>query len=101
VGKTDLKSLIEIIRGARFMVSNDSGPMHIAAALGVPVFAIFGPTDPKRTGPYGEGHTIIREDISCAPCFKKKCDDIKCMKDLSVKKVYEIIKRKLVFPISS
>jgi heptosyltransferase-1 len=101
VGETDLKGLIEIIRGARFMVSNDSGPMHIAAGLGIPVFAIFGPTDPIRTGPYGKGHTVIRKDISCAPCFKKKCDDMKCMKGLSVEKVYEVIKRKLVFTLSS
>jgi len=94
-GKTDLKELIEVIRNARFMVSNDSGPMHIAAALGIPVFAIFGPTDPLRTGPYGEGHTIIREDIPCAPCFKRTCNDIKCMNSLSAEKVYEIIKQRL------
>ena len=93
-GKTDLKGLIEVMRGARFVVSNDSGPMHIAAALGIPVFAIFGPTDPLRTGPYGKGHTIIREDISCAPCFKRTCDDLKCMESLSVEKVYEIVKAK-------
>jgi heptosyltransferase I len=95
VGKTDLKSLIEVIRGARFIVSNDSGPMHIAAALGIPVFAIFGPTDPVRTGPYGRGHTVIREEVSCSPCFKKNCDDMKCMKGLSVEKVYEVIKEKI------
>jgi heptosyltransferase-1 len=93
--KTDLKELIEVIRNARFMVSNDSGPMHIAAALGIPVFAIFGPTDPLRTGPYGEGHTVIREDIPCVPCFKKTCNDIRCMNNLSAEKVYEIIKRRL------
>ena len=91
-GKTNLKELIEVIRGARFFVSNDSGPMHIAAALSIPVFAIFGPTDPLRTGPYGKGHTIIKEDVSCAPCFKKTCNDLRCIKSLSVKKVYEIIK---------
>jgi len=94
-GKTDMKGLIEVMRGARFVVSNDSGPMHIAAALGIPVFAIFGPTDPVRTGPYGKGHTVIKEDIPCAPCFKKTCDDIKCMNNLSVEKVYEVIKKKL------
>jgi lipopolysaccharide heptosyltransferase I len=94
-GKTDIKGLIEVIRGACFMISNDSGPMHIAAALGIPVFAIFGPTDPNRTGPYGKGHTIIRSDISCSPCFKKKCDDMGCMKDLSVEKVFGIIKKGL------
>lgn len=93
-GKTDLKELIEVIRGARFFVSNDSGPMHIAAALGIPVFAIFGPTDPLRTGPYGQKHTVIREDIRCAPCFRKTCNDPRCMRSLSVKKVYEIIKEK-------
>jgi len=95
-GKTDLKGLIEVMRGARFVISNDSGPMHIAAALGIPVFALFGAADPVRTGPYGKGHTVIKEDISCAPCFKKKCDDIKCMNRLSVEKVYEVIKKKLV-----
>ncbi|MEW6067494.1 MAG: lipopolysaccharide heptosyltransferase I [Nitrospirota bacterium] len=94
-GKTNLKELIEIMRGARFVVSNDSGPMHIAAAIGIPVFAIFGPTDPQRTGPYGNNHTIIREDISCAPCLKKRCDNMKCMKNLSVEKVFTLIKNKL------
>jgi ADP-heptose:LPS heptosyltransferase len=94
-GKTNLKELVEIMRKARFVVSNDSGPMHIAAALGVPVFAVFGPTDPLRTGPYGKGHTIIRADVSCAPCFRKKCDDMKCMKSLSVEKVYSEIKSRL------
>lgn len=95
-GKTDLKELIEVMRGAQFVVSNDSGPMHIAAALGIPVFAIFGPTDPIKTGPYGEGHTVIREDISCAPCLKRTCDDLKCMKNLPVENVYEVIKTKIL-----
>lgn len=94
-GKTDLKELIEVIRGARFVASNDSGPMHIAAALGIPVFAIFGPTDPLRTGPYGKRHTIIKEDISCAPCFRKTCDNMKCLKSLTVERVYEVIKTRL------
>jgi heptosyltransferase-1 len=96
-GKTDLKELIEVMKGARFVVSNDSGPMHIAAALGIPVFAIFGPTDPSRTGPYGKGHTIIKEKITCAPCFKKTCTNVKCMNSLSVNKVYKIIRK--TFPL--
>jgi heptosyltransferase-1 len=96
-GKTDLKGLIEVMRGAKFVVSNDSGPMHIAAALGIPVFTIFGPTDPSRTGPYGKGHTVIREDISCSPCFKRTCNDIKCMNSLSAGKVYEMIKSRQLF----
>jgi len=96
-GKTDLKELVKVIRHARFVVSNDSGPMHIAAALNIPVFAIFGPTDQTRTGPYGKGHTIIREDVTCAPCFKKTCNDMKCMNDLSVEKVYHLVSREIVF----
>ena len=90
-GKTNLQELIEIVRGAKFMISNDSGPMHIAAALGVPVYAIFGPTDPLRTGPYGKEHTIIRGDVSCAPCLKRKCNDMKCMKNISAEQVRGII----------
>jgi lipopolysaccharide heptosyltransferase I len=92
-GKTNLRELIEIIRGARVFVSNDSGPMHIAAALGVTVFAIFGPTDPVRTGPYGKGHIVIKEDISCAPCFRRCCHDLKCMENLSAEKVLEAMKK--------
>jgi heptosyltransferase-1 len=93
-GKTTLKALIEVIRGARFFISNDSGPMHIAAALGIPVFAIFGPTDPERTGPYGKGHTVIRQDISCAPCFKRTCNDLRCMTSISASKVLKTIKER-------
>ena len=94
-GKTNLMELTEVIRHAKFLVSNDSGPMHIAAALGIPVFAIFGPTDYRRTGPYGKGHTVIREDVSCAPCFRKTCGDPKCVKDLPTEKVFRIIGKQL------
>jgi heptosyltransferase I len=91
-GKTSLPELIAVMRRAKFVISNDSGPMHIAAALGIPVLAIFGPTDPRRTGPYGKGHTIITAEEPCAPCFKKTCEDVKCLEGLSVDKIFEIIK---------
>lgn len=94
-GKTNIKELIEIMRKAKFVVSNDSGPMHIAAALGVPVFAIFGPTNPLRTGPYGKGHTIIKKGLKCSPCYKKACSDIKCMTAVNVKEVAETICQEL------
>ena len=91
-GKTGLKELAALIGRARFMVCNDTGPMHIAAALGVPVFAIFGPANPVRTGPYGEIHTVIQMDMSCAPCYRwQPCDHWQCMLDLSVQKVASII----------
>lgn len=86
-GKTDIKGMVNIIKGARFMVCNDTGPMHIAAALGVPVFAIFGPANPVRTGPYGMGNTVIRKDIACSPCYKKTCKDPKCLDMVEVKDV--------------
>jgi len=91
-GKTDLMELMAIVKGSEFLVTNDSGPMHIAAALEVPVIAVFGPTDPARTGPYGKGHTVIRADIACAPCFKKSCNDLKCMDSISAEKVFETIR---------
>jgi heptosyltransferase I len=93
-GKTELKDLINIIGRARFAVSNDSGPMHIAAALGIPVFAIFGPSDPVRTGPYGKGHTIIRSNEICSPCFRKSCDNVKCMKNVTAEEVFKTIAAK-------
>jgi len=94
-GKTDIKELISIIRGARYVVTNDSGPMHIAAAFGIPVVAIFGPTNPVRTGPYGKNNVIVKSDIECAPCYKKNCKRVKCMDDVSVEKVYEAIHKVL------
>lgn len=90
-GKTGLKELISIIQGARFVVSNDTGPMHVAAAFGVPVFALFGPANPVRTGPYGEGHTVIRKMISCSPCYRRSCNNPRCMDMITVREVAGII----------
>jgi heptosyltransferase I len=101
-GKTRLKELIPVIRGASFFVCNDTGPMHLAAALNIPVFAIFGPANPVRTGPYGDSHTVIRlENLPCAPCYAKHpCTryDFRCMKDLSVDQVWDTIHRKTKAP---
>ena len=91
-GKTDLKDVITLIRGSRFVISNDTGPMHIAAALNKQVVAIFGPTSPERTGPYGKNHLVIRSSLSCSPCFKKRCSDIRCMDSIKVEDVYNKIK---------
>ncbi len=91
-GKTDLRGLIALIRDARFMVTNDTGPMHIAAALGVPVFALFGPANPLRTGPYGAGHTIIRKEMQCSPCYKRICKAPICMDMIETKEVAETVK---------
>ncbi len=91
-GKTSLKELAAIISGAEFLVSPDTGPMHIAAALRVPVFALFGPTNPARTGPYGDIHTIIRKEMPCSPCYKRKeCETWDCMTGISPEIVFKII----------
>jgi heptosyltransferase-1 len=91
-GRTGLKELACLYSKCRFVISTDTGPMHIAAAMGTPVVALFGPTAPWRTGPYGKGHRVIREEIPCSPCFKKKCPDLTCMKGISVDRVFESAK---------
>jgi heptosyltransferase-1 len=91
-GKTSLKELAAVIKSAQFLVTCDSGPMHLAAALGVPAFSIFGPTDPVRTGPYGHIHTVIRRELPCSPCFTRKpCPDWRCIRDITPEMVLEAI----------
>lgn len=95
-GETSLLDLLAVIKKARFFISNDTGPMHIAAAFQVPVFALFGPANPQRTGPYGPIHTVIKTDIPCAPCYRwKPCEHWRCMADLTVDKVLATITQKL------
>lgn len=94
-GETTLLDLAYIYKKAQVVISTDSGPMHLAAALETPVVALFGPTDPLRTGPYGFDHTIIRTDISCSPCFLKKCSTKKCMEDISIGQVFTAVKELL------
>jgi ADP-heptose:LPS heptosyltransferase len=88
-GKTGLRDLACLYRRSSLLITTDSGPMHIAAAVGTPVIALFGPTNPSRTGPYGKNHTVIRKDLSCSPCFLKKCETKTCMADISVDEVFE------------
>jgi len=91
-GQTSLKELAYLYSKCRLLVTTDTGPMHIAAAMGCPVVALFGPTAPWRTGPYGDGHRVIREEIECSPCFRKTCDHLSCMKNITVDKVFETVK---------
>lgn len=73
MGKTDLGGLVEVYRHTGVLLTNDSGPMHLAAEAGVPVVALFGPTDPARTGPYGEGHVVFNASCNGVPCMKREC----------------------------
>jgi heptosyltransferase I len=94
-GSTTLRELAYLYTRCRLIVTTDTGPMHIAAAMGLPVVALFGPTAPWRTGPYGKGHTVIQENLECSPCFKKKCTHRRCMKNITVEKVFEAVKQHL------
>ncbi|MEN6465447.1 MAG: glycosyltransferase family 9 protein [Syntrophaceae bacterium] len=91
-GMTTLRELAALYRRVALLVTTDSGPMHLAAAVNTPVVAVFGPTSPARTGPYGAGHTVIQRDLSCAPCFLKHCETKNCMNEISVEEVLEAIK---------
>jgi len=91
-GRTSLKELAYLYSRCSVLVCTDTGPMHIAAAMGCRVIALFGPTSPLRTGPYGTGHSVIKSGIDCSPCFKKECGDAKCMKDITVKMVVDAVK---------
>jgi heptosyltransferase-1 len=91
VGKTSLKELIALLKRVRLLITNDSGPMHLAAALGTPVVALFGPTDPSRTGPYGPGHLILRSGIPCSPCLSRRCANprmLECLTSISPEEVF-------------
>lgn len=87
-GQTSLVELGGFFRAIDLLVTVDSGPMHMAAALGVPVLAVFGATDPSRTGPYGDAHRVIQNsDLPCVPCRSRQCKrperDVACLTELS------------------
>jgi len=89
-GQTSLPEMIEWIRLGDLLITNDTGPMHAAAALGKPLVALFGPTEPHRTGPYGHLENVLRLDLPCSPCMKSKCRNEKldeCLRDLSPARV--------------
>jgi heptosyltransferase-2 len=89
-GKTTLPQLKGLISLARLFVSNDSGPMHLANALRVPVVGIFGPTDPAVTGPFEPPAAVVKKDVPCWPCSYRKCPyDHRCMMRIDPEEVYQ------------
>lgn len=92
-GQTSLKEAIALIAQCRLFISNDSGLMHVAGALGVPLVAVFGSTNPVTTSPVGEKSIIVTKGVSCSPCLKEKCDtDFRCMDLITADEVYEAAK---------
>jgi heptosyltransferase II len=95
-GATTIRELMAATKRCRLLLTNDTGPMHIAAAFGVPVVAVFGPTDWRTTSPYGQERSIVREPVDCAPCFLRECPiDHRCMTRVSSDRVYETAMKQL------
>jgi heptosyltransferase-1 len=97
-GRVTLPEMVEWIRLSELMVSNDTGPMHVAAALGTPVVALFGPTEPRRTGPYRQLDQVLQLELPCVPCLKRRCSYSKpyeCLRAISSAAVFEAVQSRL------
>ena len=89
-GRTDLLALLGVLGRARLLVSNDTGAMHVAAAVGTPVLAIFGSTDAEATGPLGQSVRLLRQPVPCSPCLLRECPiDHRCMTRITVDQVVQ------------
>jgi heptosyltransferase-1 len=94
-GKLNLRQIIALLERAELVVANDTGPMHIAAALGRPLVAPYGPTSPRRTGPYGRMDSVIRLDLPCSPCLSRSCSHRSCMQWLEIAPVIALAERQM------
>ena len=94
-GKTSLRQLMGLLKACRLLLTNDSGPMHVAAALGTRVIVPFGSTSPELTGPSqagNGGHYILRADAVCSPCFRRDCPiDFRCMTGITADQVLQAV----------
>ncbi len=89
-GETTLGEAMALIKRCHFFVTNDSGLMHVAAALDTPMVAIFGSTDPVATGPRSQKARIVKHEIDCAPCLKPECpEDFRCMLEIEPDEVWQ------------
>ena len=89
-GATTVGLLPALLSKASLLITNDSGPMHIAAAVGTAVVALFGPTSEVRTGHYGLGHSVLTGNVSCRPCFSRTCHNavpLECLQMVSPEQV--------------
>jgi heptosyltransferase-2 len=92
IGQTTLDQLILALRECRVLLTNDTGTMHLASLLGVPVVAIFGSTEPSLTGPLGDHHIVLRHHVECSPCFLRKCPiDFRCMKAVEIQEAVDAV----------
>jgi heptosyltransferase-2 len=97
-GKTKLRELMAYIQACHLFLTNDSGPMHMASALGVPLLALFGSTSDVATGPY-RGGKVIHKHVPCSPCYRRECPiDFRCMRRIEVDEVYQELQHLLLQP---
>ncbi|MDD4909775.1 MAG: glycosyltransferase family 9 protein [Candidatus Omnitrophica bacterium] len=94
-GKTNLNELACLIEKCDVFITQDSAPMHMAAALGVPFVAMFGPTDPVKHLPPAEKCVLLKKDLACSPCYKPKCKDALCMSGITVNEALEAVEKLL------
>jgi len=94
-GITSLRENCAVFSSAHLFFGVDSGTTHMAAAMGVPVVALFGPTNDIMWRPWGEGHAVITKHLSCSPCKPHKCDDNECMKRIGIPEALEAIEKQL------
>lgn len=95
IGRTDLRLLMGVMQACTAFVSNDSGAMHLAAAVGIPVTALFGPTRERATAPLGD-HDVLLHPVFCRPCMLRECPiDHRCMKRISADEVFNSVTRRL------
>jgi len=100
-GRLSLPEMVEWIRAGTLMISNDTGPMHVAAAVGTALVAVFGPTEPRRTGPYGQLDQVVQLDLPCIPCLKSRCvlpEPFQCLRTLPPAVVFEALQKRLAEP---
>jgi len=95
IGKTNLRQIVALLEGASLVIGNDTGPMHMAAGLGVPLVSPYGPTDPVRTGPFGRLDSVIRLDLPCSPCYSRTCSHTSCMKWIEIEPVLKAAEQQL------
>lgn len=95
VDKTSLEDLIPLFKSVSLAIGSDSGPMHIAAAAGIPVISLWGSTSPKRSAPYGSEDYVMQAEVGCSPCYKSKCPGLNrlCMREHSVEKVLNLYEK--------
>jgi heptosyltransferase I len=97
-GRLTLPTMVAWVRRCALMITNDTGPMHVAAALKVPVVALFGPTAPAHTGPYGQLDSVLRLDLACSPCQTPTChfeEPMACLRRLPVSLALDAAIRRL------